>query len=71
MLFSLDFANNTILSCFFLFFFIIGLYFLIPATLAQILNPAVELVIPKGIPIKEENAEIKINPVFVEVKIRT
>ena len=54
MLFSLDFANNTILSSFFLFFLIIDLHLLISAAFAQILNPAVELVIPKGIAIKEE-----------------
>ena len=34
VLFNLDFANNTILSCFFLFFLIIELYFLIPAVIA-------------------------------------
>ena len=54
MLFSLDFADNTILSSFFLFFLIIDLHLLISAAFAQISNPAVELVIPKGIAIKEE-----------------
>ena len=42
MLFSLDFASNTILSCFFFFFLIIDLlifYFLIPAVITQIVNP--------------------------------
>ena len=42
MLFSLDFASNTILSCFFFFFLIIDLlifYFLIPAVITQIGNP--------------------------------
>ena len=33
MPFNLDFANNTILSCFFFFFLIIDLYFLIPAAI--------------------------------------
>ena len=35
--FDLDFANNTILPCFFFFFLIIDSYFLIPAIIAQIL----------------------------------
>ena len=56
MLFNLDFANNTILSCFFFFFLIIDLYFLIPAAIAQIFNPIAELVIPIGIPSKETKA---------------
>ena len=46
MLFNLAYANNTILSCFFFFFLTIDLYFLIPAAIAQIFNPIVELVIP-------------------------
>ena len=70
MLFNLDFANNTILSCFFFFFLIIDLQFLIPADIAQIFNHIAELVIPIGIPIKEVKAEIEIHPVIVEVKIR-
>ena len=48
MLFNLDFANNTILSCFLFFFLIIDLRFLITAVI--ILNPTTELVIPIGIP---------------------
>ena len=44
MLFSLDFANNTILSWFFFFFLIIDLYFLIPAIVAQFFNPIAESV---------------------------
>ena len=48
MLFNLDFVNNTILSCFFLLFLTIKLYFLIPAVIAQIFNPIAELVIPVG-----------------------
>ena len=35
MLLNLDFANNTILPCFFFFFLIIDLYFLIPAVITQ------------------------------------
>ena len=54
MLFNLDFANNTILSWFFFIFIIIGLYFLVPAVIAQIFNPIAELLIPIGMSIKEE-----------------
>ena len=63
---NLDFANNTILSCFFFFFLIIDLYFLITATVAQIFNRIAELLIPAGIPSKEAKAEIKIHPVIAE-----
>ena len=70
MLFNLDFAYNTILSCFFLFFLIIDLYFLIPAAITQILNCIAELVIPIGVPIKEEKVEMEIHPVIVKAKIR-
>ena len=38
MLLNLDFANDIILSCFFDFFLIIDLHFLIPAAIAQIFN---------------------------------
>ena len=69
MLFHLDFANNTILSCFFSFFLIIDLYFLIPAVITQIFNPVAELVIPIGIPTKEAKAEIETHPVIVEITI--
>ena len=68
MLFSLDFANNTISSCFFFFFLIIDLHFLIPAAIAQILNPIAELVISKEIPSKEVEAELEIHPVIVKAK---
>ena len=70
MLFSLDFANNTILSSFFLFFLIIDLYFLIAAVVAQIFNPIAEIIIPIGISTKEAKSEIEIHPVIVEAKIR-
>ena len=56
ILFNLDFANNAILSCFFFFFLIIDLYFLISAVIAQIINPVAELVITVGIPVKEAEA---------------
>ena len=70
MLFYLDFANNTTSSCFFLFFLIIDLYFLIPAVITQIFNPIVELAIPIGITTKEAKAEMETNPVIVEITIR-
>ena len=58
MLFNFDFLKDSILSCFFFFFLIIDLYFLIPAVIAQSFNPIAELVIPKGIPTKEAKAEM-------------
>ena len=69
MLFNLDFANNTVLWCF--FFLIMDLYFLISAAAAQIFYPIAELIIPIGILSKETKAESEINPVTAEVKIRT
>ena len=71
MLFNLDFARNTILSCLFFFFLIINLYFLITAAIAQIYNPIAGRVIPIRIPIKEAKAEIEIHPEIVEAKIKT
>ena len=70
MLFNLDFANKTILSCFFFFFLIIDLYFLFPEAIAQIFNPTAELIIPIGISSKEAKAENEIHPVFAEAKTR-
>ena len=71
MLFNLDFANNTILSCLFFVLLIIELYILIPTTIAQIFNPIAELLIPIRITSKEAKAEIQIlHPVIVETKIR-
>ena len=70
MLLNSDFATNTILPCFFFFFLIIALYFLIHAAIAQIINPIAELVIPIGIPKKEAKTEIEIHPVIAEAKIR-
>ena len=69
MLFNLDFANTTILSCFFFVFLIIDLYFLIPAVITQIFNLNVELVISIGIPTKEAKAEMETHPVVVEITI--
>ena len=69
MLFNLDFANNTILSCFFFFFLIIDLYFLIPAVITQIFNPIAELVIPIGVPTQVAKTEMETHPISVEIKI--
>ena len=69
MEFNLDIASNTILSCFFFFFLIIDLYFLIPAAITRIFNPIAGFVIHIGIPIKEVKAEIEISPVNAEAKI--
>ena len=66
MLSNLDFANNTILPCFFVYFLISDLKFLIPAAIAQIFNPIAELRIPS----KEAKGEVEIHPVIVEAKIR-
>ena len=65
MLFNLDFANNTILSCVVFFFLVIDLYFLIPAAIAQIFHKIAELVIPTGIPTKEANIGMETHPVTV------
>ena len=59
VLFNLNFANNTVLSCLFLFFLVIDLYFVIAAVISQIFNPIAELVIPTGIPTKEAKAEME------------
>ena len=58
MLFNLDFASNTVFLCFYLFFLIIDLYFLIAAVIAQIFNPIAELVVPIGIPTKVAKVDI-------------
>ena len=68
MLYNLDFVNNPILSCFFLFFSIIDLCNLITAAIAQIFNPIAELLIPVRIPNKEEKTEIEIHPAIEEAK---
>ena len=69
MLFNLDFAKNTNLSCFFFFLLIIDLYFLIHAVIEK-KYPYAEPVIPIGVPGKEVKAEIEKHPVIVEAKIR-
>ena len=68
-MFSLDFAKDHVLSCFFFFFLIIDVYFLIPAVIAQIFNPIAELIIPIGIPTKKARAEMETHPVIVEIKV--
>ena len=70
MLVNLDFARDTILSCFLVFLLIIDLHFFISIAIAQIFHPIVELAIPIGILSKETKAEIEIHPVIVEAKIR-
>ena len=70
LLFNSDFGNNTILSCFFFYFWIIDLFFLIPAITVQIFNHVAGLVNPIGIPSKEAKAEIETHPIIVEAKIR-
>ena len=67
MLFNLDFAKNTILSCFFFFFLIINLYFLVFAAIAQIFIPISELIILIGTSRKEAKAGTEIHPVLVEL----
>ena len=70
MLFNLDFANNTILSCFFFFFLIVDLYLLISVAIAQIFNPIAELVIAIELLSKDVKAKSEIPLVIVEAKIR-
>ena len=60
MLFNLDFASNTIWSCFFLLLLITDFYFLIVVVIAQIFNYITQLVIPIGIPNKEVQCNLKL-----------
>ena len=69
LLFNLVFAKNTILSCFFLFFLIIELQFLIPAVTAQTFYPITELAVPIGIPTNEAKAETETHRVIKGTKI--
>ena len=64
MQFDLVSANSTVLSYFFFFFLIIGLYFLIAEAITQILNHIAELLIPPGVPIKEEKPVVEIHSVI-------
>ena len=67
---DLAFSNNTILSCFFLFFLITNLYFLIPAVIVWSFKPTAELVIPTGTATYEANPEKETQPLTSETKIR-
>ena len=62
MLFNLDFASNTILSCFFFFYLISDLYLLILAVITRVFNPTAELVIHIDIPSKEGKEELETHP---------
>ena len=53
----------------FLLFVVIDLEVLITAVIMQIFNSIAELVIPIGIPTKEEKAEMEKHEVTVQVKI--
>ena len=71
IVFNLSFPYNTILSCFFFFCFIIGLYFeqtAIPAIIEQTFIPTAEFVIPTGTQTNDANAEIETELVIVENK---
>ena len=70
MLFNLDFASNNILSFFLFFFLIIELYVVILGVIALFFNPNVELLIPTRTTRKKAKAEIEINSVTVEAKMR-
>ena len=66
--FNLNFAISTILSCFFLFFLIIDLYFLVPAVIIQSIHLIADPV-PIVIPTKEAKADIETPPVIVKITI--
>ena len=70
ILFNLDFANNTILSCFLFFSLIIALQLVIIDSHCTNFNRIADLITPIGIPIKEVKEEIEIQPVIVEAEIR-
>ena len=57
------------LSCFFFFFWIIGLYFLIPAVFTQIFHPTAELIMPIGIQAQGAKTENETYPVTAETKL--
>ena len=61
MVFNLAFANNTILSCYFLFLLIIDSYFLILAVIAQTFNTTAELAMEIEIQTNKAKAKIKTN----------
>ena len=51
-------------------FWILDLYLLVAAVIAQTFDPIAELVIPIGMPSEETRAEIEIHPVTAKAKIR-
>ena len=61
MVLNLFFANNTILSCFFLFFLNTDLYVLIPAVITQIFSSTAELAISILITTNEVKTKLKHN----------
>ena len=69
VLFNLDFVNDTIFLCFFLFFLIINLQLLIPAVITQMFDQIAELAILIRIPTKGAKAEIETHPAIVEIAI--
>ena len=68
LVFQISFSDTNI-SSFAFFFFIIGLYFLIPEMIVQMFNPTAEIVIPRETQINGGNAEIEMPQVTVETKI--
>ena len=68
LVFHISFSDTNI-SSFAFFFFIIGLYFLIPEMIVQMFNPTAEIVIPRETQINGGNAEIEMPQVTVETKI--
>ena len=65
IVFNLSFPINTILSCCLFFFFIIGLYFLIPVIIAEMFIPIAELEMAAGTQNNEANAEIQTQTTIV------
>ena len=73
MLFNLDFANNTILSCFFFLFLFIDLLtytYTCTSVITQFFYPIAELLNPIRAPNKEAKTETEIHPIVVEATIR-
>ena len=67
---NLIFANNTILSCLFLFSLVIDLYFLIHVVIAQFFITTAKLEITIGTPTNEANAVTETQPMTAETKTR-
>ena len=62
IVFDLPFRSTNTLSCLFFFFFIIDLYFLIPAVIAKTFIPTAKLVMSTETQNNDANAEIKTQP---------